>query len=1261
MIDSEPLLIQPTLRVLEALQQMGHRPEIKRQSSPFPQPSNRSSYALIVDAGNLLGILTERDIVRLTVSRVDLSHITVADVMTRQLITSQEADLDNPFLALSIFRKHHIRHLPVLNAQQKVIGVVTPNSVRRSLKSTDLLSIRQVREVMSRNVVTALPDVTVLELAELMTTHRVSCVVITESSDSTAPAARVPIGIVTERDIVQFQALALDLNTIEAQTVMSTPLVCLKPEDDLWHVHQTMERLRIRRLVITDEHTVLAGIVTQTSILRALDPIVMQNTIMILQQEVEQLKNEQTQLLQRRTLQLENQVNENEERFQAIFNQTFQFIGFLTPAGILLEANQTALEFAGLKREEVINRPFWETYWWQISSSTQQQLKHAIAQAAQGEFIRYEVDVQGAGNQIITIDFSLRPILDETGRVKWLIPEGRDISDLKRSQEDLQQSQKHYANLAEAAPVGIFQTDAEGNCCYVNEKWCQIAGLSAAAVMGTGWVVGLHPDDRPQVADEWYRTAKANELFHMEYRFQSPSGQVTWVLGQAVSETDINGQINGYIGTISDITHRKQAEVELNQYKSELESRIERRTLELKISRKRHADMYQKTPVMLHSIDWQGRIRHVSDYWLEQLGYTREEVIGHQSTEFLTPESRHYAETVVLPDYFKTGFCSDIPYQVVSKNGKVIDVLLSATNQQDDSGERSSLAVMIDVTARNQELYREKELAQVTLQSIADAVITTDAHGYVKFINPIAEELTGWKADEAKGMPLTSVFHIINEVTRLAAENPVDRVLHSGQICGLANHTALISKNGIEYSIEDSAAPIRSRVGDIIGAVMVFHDVTQSRQLQRELSWQASHDRLTGLFNRQKFEQEVEEILKSSIQAPPGHVVLCLDLDQFKVVNDTCGHMGGDELLCQISQLLKKQIRAIDTLARMGGDEFGILLRQCSLESSTAIAEKILATLQNFRFIWQDKVFNVGVSIGVVCVDTDHSLTDILSAADSACYAAKHKGRNRIHVYEPDDSELLNQRGESRLSLQIKQALVENRFCLYRQAIACTTQSNITTYEVLVRMIDVQGNLIPPGLFIPIAERYSLMQAIDRWVIRTFFTYMEEAFIGDNSKTKIDASIIHFINLSGNSIGDPLFLEFIKEEFRQHTFSSYNIGFEITETAAISNLQQAEHFIIELKQLGCKFSLDDFGSGMSSLGYLKNLSVDYLKIDGHFIKDILSDPTTNAIVESINHIGHVMGLKTIAEYVETQPLQEQLKVIGVDYVQGFGIARPESL
>ena len=560
-------------------------------------------------------------------------------------------------------------------------------------------------------------------------------------------------------------------------------------------------------------------------------------------------------------------------------------------------------------------------------------------------------------------------------------------------------------------------------------------------------------------------------------------------------------------------------------------------------------------------------------------------------------------------------------------------------------------------------LFREKELAQVTLHSIGDAVITTDASGRVSYCNPIAERLTGWEAAVASGRFLSEVFQIVHEVTRRPTQNPVERVLRDGCTAGLANHTVLISRDGTEYCIEDSAAPIRDRDHQMIGVVIVFHDVTQARSLARQLSWQARHDVLTRLVNRRQFEHDLAEAIQEVNQENQQHVLCYLDLDQFKVVNDTCGHIAGDELLRQVSRLLRSQIRAADTLARLGGDEFGVLLRRCPLEGAEVIANNLRKAIQDFRFIWQDKAFSIGVSIGLVCLKNTNScaLTDILSAADAACYAAKDRGRNRVHVYQADDSELARQRRERQWSVQIQQSLADNRFCLYRQAIVPISESDASQsshYEILLRMIDENGELVLPGSFIPAAERYKLMPAIDRWVIRTVFSYAEQTAPATSSSNVELQPLLNMINLSGASISDDQFLSFLREQFDRYEVSPQTIGFEITETAAIANLAHAIHFMQELKQLGCCFALDDFGSGMSSFAYLKTLPVDYVKIDGDFVESMTDDPTAYAIVESINQIGHVMGLKTIAESVKNAAIRARLEEIGLDYVQGYGVAKP---
>ena len=564
-----------------------------------------------------------------------------------------------------------------------------------------------------------------------------------------------------------------------------------------------------------------------------------------------------------------------------------------------------------------------------------------------------------------------------------------------------------------------------------------------------------------------------------------------------------------------------------------------------------------------------------------------------------------------------------------------------------------------DRTRIEQALFEEKELAQVTLESIGDGVITTDARGNVGHLNPVAEQLTGWRTGEVKGRPIAEVFQIVCEIARKPLENPVERVLQGHRPVGVNDRTVLIARDGSEYPIDDSAAPIRARDGRTIGAVLVFRDVTRSRQLAHQLSWQAAHDELTGLLNRRAFEQKLAGAIASVRQENQHHVLCYLDLDQFKIVNDTCGHIAGDELLRQVTMLLQKRVRATDTLARLGGDEFGLLLARCSLLEAEKLAETLRKLIQEFRFAWQGNTFALGTSIGLVAIDDDtRDLTHILSAADAACYAAKARGRNCFHVYRSNDRELARQRGERQWILRINQALEENRFCLYAQQISpVVPNAGDNHYEVLVRLLDKNNRLVPPMAFIPAAERYDLMPAIDRWVIGTFFSSYQ-LFLQTHPNC---APTAYTINLSGASVSNRDFLDFLKEQFAQYPISPQSICFEITETAAIANLSQAIQLIDELKQLGCRFALDDFGSGMSSLTYLKNLPVDYLKIDGSFVKNITQSRIDAAMVESFNRIAHEMGIQTIAEFVENKAILKKLRAIGLDYAQGNGIAKPRPL
>jgi diguanylate cyclase (GGDEF)-like protein/PAS domain S-box-containing protein len=573
------------------------------------------------------------------------------------------------------------------------------------------------------------------------------------------------------------------------------------------------------------------------------------------------------------------------------------------------------------------------------------------------------------------------------------------------------------------------------------------------------------------------------------------------------------------------------------------------------------------------------------------------------------------------------------------------------------------IGIAVDITERKhaeEALYREKERAQVTLASIGDGVIRTEPDGIIDYINPVAERLTGWKAEEAIGRTVSEVFQVVDEITRKPLASPVARCMEEGRVAESPGHALLLSRDGKEYSVRDSAAPIWDRDGAALGAVLVFKDVTQLRGMEREMIYLASHDALTGLINRREFEARLKRAIRGARAERRHHVLLYLDLDEFKVVNDTCGHLVGDEMLKQITALLRSRVRRSDILARLGGDEFGVLLEDCPPDQARQIAEEMRRTVREFRFCWRDQIFEVGVSIGLVPINGDSvDLAQVLSAADAACYVAKDSGRNRVHEYEPDDTLVAERYGEMQWIHRIHRAFEDKRFRLFYQLIQPIGGEGAPRdllCEVFIRMLDGNGKIIEPGAFIVAAERYHLIGSLDRWVVKTAFSALAEA-----QKREWSRPVLFAINLSGQSLGEENFLSFVVEELEKSGVDSRRICFEITETAAISKLDAAIRFISILKGKGCRFILDDFGSGLSSFAYLRDLQVDFLKIDGEFVQNMMEDRVKRAMVESINQIGHVMGLQTIAEWVENRQTHDALKELGVDYAQGFWLCRPQPL
>jgi diguanylate cyclase (GGDEF)-like protein/PAS domain S-box-containing protein len=534
-------------------------------------------------------------------------------------------------------------------------------------------------------------------------------------------------------------------------------------------------------------------------------------------------------------------------------------------------------------------------------------------------------------------------------------------------------------------------------------------------------------------------------------------------------------------------------------------------------------------------------------------------------------------------------------------------------------------------------------------ENVVAGVFQTTPDGKFMAANPALVRLLGYaNEDELLALRIEHDLYMYAE----ERDNWLRNMASTGEIRNA--ELVLKRKDGRKIVVLENSRAVRDDHGQVIYYEGTLTDITEAHELSRQLSYEASHDALSGLINRREFEIRLQRAL-DSVQAGSTHAVCYLDLDQFKIINDTCGHIAGDELLRQLAQVLQGRVRSNDTLARLGGDEFGLLLHDCGIDDALTVANGLLKAVEHHPFVWGNNTFSVGASIGLVPISAGfRRVTQVLQAADAACYAAKDQGRNRIHVYQEDDTLVAQRHGEMQWVARVKRALNDNRFFLEAQPIVPVQGDSRgkRNYELLVRMRDESGRVVPPGAFLPAVERYNLSQRLDRWVITTALQWMATHRAQTERASRI------FINLSGDSVGDPQLQEFIRHSILEMEVPPGKLGFEITETAAIGNLTRANQLIADLRELGCAFSLDDFGSGVSSFAYLKALTVDFLKIDGLFIGNIVADRIDYEMVRSITDIGHVMGKQVVAESVESLEAMEKLRQIGVDFVQGFAVGGP---
>ena len=566
----------------------------------------------------------------------------------------------------------------------------------------------------------------------------------------------------------------------------------------------------------------------------------------------------------------------------------------------------------------------------------------------------------------------------------------------------------------------------------------------------------------------------------------------------------------------------------------------------------------------------------------------------------------------------------------------------------------TSIYVIRRITKSEKQLFFEKELAQTTLHSIGDGVITVDKNYIIQTINPVAQMLADVKSKDVFGKNILSIYD--NESAKQRSE--INKNLTSTGVQRSLFDFTLTKRDGTKFEVEHTIAPIIDQNKNILGAVIILRDVTEVRTMEKRLSYQASHDALTGLINRREFEVRLKQTIRNSQTEDITHSICFLDLDKFKIINDTSGHAAGDEFLKQISKTIQSLLRQTDILARLGGDEFAIILDSCSIHKAKNICNQILKKIKDNRFNWDKNSFETGASIGIVPITKlTISVSEIMSTVDAACYEAKDKGRNRIQVFEPNNAEFVQHQIETSWIQKIKNAINNNNFELYFQELHNINpkHSTLKSIELLIRLND-EENIISPDSFIPTAERYNLMPIIDEWVINKTFEFIKDYRKKHNSDIRVS------INLSGQSLSEDSVLNLITNKLRKNKhIKNELICFEITETAAIANLSKAIEFITQIKQMGCKFSLDDFGSGLSSFSYLKSMPVDNLKIDGIFIRDIHVDPINRIFVESIHNISEIMGIKTTAEYVESEEILNCIKSIGIDYAQGYHISKPAAV
>jgi diguanylate cyclase (GGDEF)-like protein/PAS domain S-box-containing protein len=646
--------------------------------------------------------------------------------------------------------------------------------------------------------------------------------------------------------------------------------------------------------------------------------------------------------------------------------------------------------------------------------------------------------------------------------------------------------------------------------------------------------------------------------------------------------------------------------------------------------------------------------------FLAMLGMTAADVIGRPLADFVAPEYVELVDSNLRRSLAGENAAERYEVELVAAHGEVTRVELSVT-VIDSGGESALLLTALEMLPNAvPSPMASRPRSMVTLDAMGESVITVDAEGRIDYINHSAAALLGQGFDQVVGKSFVDVASLVDETDRRSLGDPVRKALATGGRVTVGKRAVLVPTNGsMERSVEISVTPLKSEAKETLGLVLVMHDTSELRGLTRQMTYQASHDALTGLVNRREFERRLREAMDAAQTGEVAHALCYLDLDRFKVVNDTCGHTAGDNMLREVATIIKDAVRDSDTAGRIGGDEFAMLLVGCPLEKARQIADDVVRAVGDYRFIWRDKIFNIGVSIGLVEIGRNGgSIEDIMNSADSACYVAKKQGGVHVHVYSAREEAKARHSGEIHWLQKLQNALRDNRFELYYQPIVHAQTAGVRgpALEVFVRLEAEDGQpAAPPAEFIRAAERYRLMPHVDRWVVQAVLSALGRGGM------RLPPGRSVAINISGQTLGDAEFLEFVVDCFDHTGATPGDICFEVTESAVVANLDHARRFIAVLHGMGCEFALDDFGSGLSSLSTLKTLPMDYLKIDGSFIANLAVDTVNQAMVGAMIELSRSLHFRIVAEQVEDQSSLDTVKEMGIDFAQGFFIGRPQRL